>query len=274
MSWVEEFYIKNWNLYSSTIQRELWHEGKKTAHAILTILRERNIRGRHVRLLDVPCGMGRVAIPLGELGVHITGLDLSPHYVRIATEKATRAGLQNKTAFIVGRAEMLNKILSEKQVELGTYDCAISIHTNLGYGSNRDDRTFLRSVRRAVRKGGFFLITARRNKEDVMKNLQETSFQETSQMMALQNNWYSKSKSRLFTVWRFYRKNNARGSSTLVQLGENIRTSVRLYSTSEMIELLNETGWKVLEYGETILNRKKKISEKSQSVYFLSASNE
>jgi len=270
---VEEFYVKNPSLYASTIQKSLWIEGERTARAISRILKEK-IPGRQLNLLDVPCGMGRVAIPLAKLGINVTGLDISPEYVRIAREKAIESGVQSRTTFIVGRAEKLEKILMKNHSQM-KFDAAINMHTNLGYGTIRDDEAFLRATRSVLRRGGLFVITAWRNKENITRHLEETSFQETDQMIVLQNNRYVESKSRLYTIWRFYRKNVGRGRrseksvKSLVQIG-NLHTDVRVYSTLELAKLLEKTGWKVLEYGESLQQRKKPISETSTGVYFLS----
>jgi 2-polyprenyl-3-methyl-5-hydroxy-6-metoxy-1,4-benzoquinol methylase len=271
MNWVDEFYVRNWDLYALTIQKDLWIDGQKVARAIWSILKEEKIPTKNLRVLDVPCGMGRVAIPLAKLGAYITGLDISPSYIKIAKEKAALEGLEQRTNFITGSAADLNKILLQNDPKTDHYDGAINIHTNIGYGSSYDDRNFLKSIRKVVKKNGILLITARRNKENLVENLLQTSFQENDKVIVLQNNRYDKSISRMSTLWRFYRKEKAKGKKlSLFQMGKEIRTSVRLYSTYEMMALLEETGWKVFEYGESILDRKRKISKTSDSVYFLS----
>jgi len=273
MSWVEEFYVKNPSLYASTIQKPLWIDGERTAHEISRIVKEK-FPGRKLNLLDVPCGMGRVAVPLAKLGINVTGVDISPEYVRIAREKALESGVESKTTFIRGRAEKLDEILRKNHHQI-KFDAAINIHTNLGYGTGRDDEAFLRATRKVLRRDGLFIITARRNKENITKRIDDTSFEETDQVIVLQNNRFVESESRLYTIWRFYRKNLRKSKQSketekfLVQIG-NLHTSVKLYSTRELTKLLEKTGWKVLESGESILHRKKPISETSRSVYFLS----
>lgn len=271
MNWVDEFYVRNWDLYASTIEKDLWIDGQKVARAIWSILKERKIPAKNLRVLDVPCGMGRVAIPLAKLGAYITGVDISPSYIKIAKEKTALEGLEQRTNFITGSAANLGKILLQNDPKTEHYDAAINIHTNIGYGSIYDDRNFLKSIRKVVKKNGILLITARRNKENLIENLQQTSFQENDKVIVLQNNRYDKSISRMSTLWRFYRKEQTSGKKlSLFQIGKEIRTSVRLYTKSEMMALLEETGWKVFEYGESILDRKRKISKTSDSVYFLS----
>ena len=272
MSWVKEFYVDNAGLYGSAILSNLWDDGKKTAGALKTILDERKIPAPQSNVLDVPCGNGRIAIPLAKFGMRVTGVDLSPAYIRIAKESAAKQRVQNRTNFLVGRAEKLQDVLQKK----GIFDAAINIHTNLGYGSTRDDEAFLRATRDLVKDGGVFLITSRRNEKNVLTNLQEATFLETESMLVLQNNRYVQSQSRLYTTWRFFRKSrNAKtklsrmASTHLIQVGKDIRTGVRLYSNRQLIELLDRTGWRLLEWGETIICRTKPVSEDSATVYFL-----
>jgi 2-polyprenyl-3-methyl-5-hydroxy-6-metoxy-1,4-benzoquinol methylase len=262
LSWVENFYVKNASLYASTIQKGIWKEGERAGRVIFKILKEKQL-GRE--LLDVPCGMGRLAIPLAKLGVNVTGLDISPSYVAIARQKAARAHVQERANFIVGRVENMSELLAGKN---GFFDAAINIHTNLGYGEMRDDLAFLSATRKVVKRDGIFIMTARRNKQNIHRHLEGNSFRETNRTLLLQSNRYSKKNSRLFTTWRFYTGGADSRDETWKRVGK-FHTNVRLYSTEELINLLKKTGWKVLEIGESLLNRNKSLSEESQGIYIL-----
>src|ERR1039457_3407623 len=89
MSWVEKFFVENPTLYASTITKSLWIEGERTARVISRILNKR-FPDRQLSVLDVPCGVGRVAIPLANLGVNVIGIDISPEYVKLAREKPSK----------------------------------------------------------------------------------------------------------------------------------------------------------------------------------------
>ena len=245
------------------------------AKVILEVLKEKRL-GRELRVLDVPCGMGRLAIPLAKLGINITGLDISAPYVAIARQKARKAGVRKNATFIVGRAEKLDKIFEEKISDNEFFDGAINIHTNLGYGSTRDDRKFLSVTRRVVKKGGLFILTARRNKQNILTHLERASFLETDRTLLLQNNRYNEKNSRLFTTWRFYRKRLQTGrghkdSEEIWKREGKFHTSVRLYSTQELFHLFESTGWNVLEFGESLLKRSNPLSEQSQGIYIIAS---
>lgn len=265
MRWVQDFFVRHPALYASTIEKPLWLEGEKTARAILQVMKEKRKTGER-NILDVPCGMGRVAIPLAKLGARVAGVDISPYYVAIARRRAIRARVQQRARFFVGRAEKVNQIFSGN--DLGNnFDAAVNIHSNLGYGKRSEDVAFLSATRRAVKAGGLLFITARRNRENILRYLEEASFQETGKMIILQNNRYVASSSRLYTTWRFCRKSKRK--STILKLLGTFHTSLRLYSDEEIVRLLEQTGWRVIEFTGSIFRRREALSDASPSIFVL-----
>jgi 2-polyprenyl-3-methyl-5-hydroxy-6-metoxy-1,4-benzoquinol methylase len=269
LGWVEHFYVENPQLYASTIDSSLWTEGEETARSISNIMKTYRVSQgrREVHLLDVPCGMGRVSIPLAKLGFDVTGIDISAYYLRIAREKSKKSGVSEKTTYMIGRMEQMNRIIHDEHL-LSKFDAAISIHTSLGYGTEHEDQCFLKGLREGVKEGGLFIITARRNKPNITRYLASSHFQETDESLVLQNNKYVEASSRLYTRWRFFRKKARTGNG--LSLIRDIETHVRLYSSQELVILLGRTGWKVIEQAESINTRNKPISEESQGIYILS----
>src|SRR5215216_3438892 len=58
-----------------------------------------------VRLLDVACGAGQIAIPAARAGVQATGLDIAPNWIEQARARASAEGLTAQ--FDEGDAEQL-----------------------------------------------------------------------------------------------------------------------------------------------------------------------
>ena len=54
------------------------------------------------KVLDVPCGRGRIFIPLARLGYRVVGVDISPHFVEVSKKKAEESGVGDKVSFHVG----------------------------------------------------------------------------------------------------------------------------------------------------------------------------
>jgi len=102
-------------------------------------------RGLHV--LDVGSGIGGPARFFAEThGCHVTGLDLTEEFVRVAAELTRRCGLSDLVSFKQGSALDL-------PFDAGTFDAATLIHV----GMNIADKAMLfENVRRVLKPGALF----------------------------------------------------------------------------------------------------------------------
>jgi SAM-dependent methyltransferase len=97
------------------------------------------------RVLDAPCGYGRLARPLAERGAIVLGVDHS----QALLEHAER----ERGELPAARLRYLRHDLREPLGETG-FDCALNFFTSIGYGTEQDDLAILRTLRAAVRPGG------------------------------------------------------------------------------------------------------------------------
>jgi SAM-dependent methyltransferase len=101
--------------------------------------------GPGARVLDAPCGYGRLSIPLAERGALVVGVDQSAEL--LAEAERGRGGLgEDRLRY---RRHDLRQVLAE-----GGFDAAINVFSSLGYGSEEEDLAILTTLRRAVRPGG------------------------------------------------------------------------------------------------------------------------
>ena len=100
-------------------------------------------------VLDVGSGLGGPARYLAATyGCSVTGIDLTPGFVHIATEISSRAGLADRTTFVEGDA--LHMPFAD-----GTFDLAVTQHVAM----NIHDREGLyREVHRVLKPGARFAI--------------------------------------------------------------------------------------------------------------------
>jgi len=104
------------------------------------------------RLLDVPCGDGRIALRVAALGHQVVGLDLSASAVdRLRTDDT-----DGRVDARVGDMRDLGGVLADTEA----FDGAWCTGNSFGYLGNSDSRTFLVGVAAAMRPGGRFVLDA------------------------------------------------------------------------------------------------------------------
>jgi SAM-dependent methyltransferase len=101
------------------------------------------------KVLDAPCGDGRITRALAERGASVLGVDQSYDMLSLAE--------QSRGAVAADRLRYLHWDLREPLAEDG-FDAALNIFSSLGYGTEDDDRAILRTLRMALRPGGLVFI--------------------------------------------------------------------------------------------------------------------
>jgi SAM-dependent methyltransferase len=101
------------------------------------------------RLLDAPCGWGRLSRPLATLGAIVVGVDQSE--TLLASAESWRGDLPPE------RLRYLRHDLRTPLPETG-FDAACNIFTSFGYGSEEEDLALFRNLRAAVRPGGRVVV--------------------------------------------------------------------------------------------------------------------
>jgi SAM-dependent methyltransferase len=100
------------------------------------------------RVLDVPCGYGRHAVPLAREGYGVLGLDRSPTQLDEARRRRGAAG----------EPRLIQADYREIPIATGTFDGALTLLSSLGYAGEDEDRRVLREIRRILRPGGRLVI--------------------------------------------------------------------------------------------------------------------
>lgn len=239
MDWAKKIFVRNAKLYELVLEG-MWQRGEEDALAISGLLQEKGMNG--CAILDVPCGIGRIGIPLAQLGFSVTGVDYSPHLVEVANSKARRYRVQERTSFTLGSMSALS--LGRK------FDCAINVFTSIGYRSEEDDLDYFRGLRRAVRKNGLFVISGLRNRDYLAENPVQNIYEESRELLVLDRYSFDPTLSRERGTWRFYLK-----VGRAMKFSGEFPIDIRVYSSAEIVSLLGETGWSVSAVYESISTR-------------------
>jgi SAM-dependent methyltransferase len=104
------------------------------------------------RILDAPCGHGRLSRRLAAAGMHVVGVDISEAFLAMA--KAEPVGPNGSVAYHRGDMRRLPAPVSES----GPFDAAVCWFTSFGYYNDDDCRTVLAEFHRVLRPGGSVLI--------------------------------------------------------------------------------------------------------------------
>jgi ubiquinone/menaquinone biosynthesis C-methylase UbiE len=100
------------------------------------------------RLLDAPCGHGRISRRLAAAGLHVTGVDLSPQFIALA--QAEPVGPNGSVSFVHGDLRQLPTP--------GPFDAVVCWFTSFGYSDDADCRRVLSEFHRVLRPGGSVVI--------------------------------------------------------------------------------------------------------------------
>jgi SAM-dependent methyltransferase len=128
------------------------------------------------RILDLPCGQGRHAIELARRGYEVTGVDLSPHMLGVARERADTIGVR-----IRWLAGDMREVLPGE-----TFDLILNLFTSFGYFADEaDDRRVVRAAASMLEPGGRFLLEVI-NGQRVMANFQEREWFTVGQIAVME----------------------------------------------------------------------------------------
>jgi SAM-dependent methyltransferase len=182
------------------------------------------------RILDVPCGTGRVGLPLSMRGFRITGVDRTPEFLADARRAAAQSNL--------------NAEFEERDMRnlpwIGHVDHAYCWGNSFAYMGDDGDLAFLKAVGRALKPGGTFALETHFCAEGLfIQRLQKRWF-ELNNMTILHDTEYDPATSIL--------------TSTYVSLVNNQRerkqAHYRIYTFRQLMEMFATAGFEVLNaYG-------------------------
>jgi SAM-dependent methyltransferase len=101
------------------------------------------------RILDVPCGLGRISRRLASAGYDVTGIDLSARFVALAQAEPVGPG--------GGHLSYHQGDMRQLPVS-GPFDAVVCWFTSFGYHDDVDCRRVLAEFHRVLRPGGTMLI--------------------------------------------------------------------------------------------------------------------
>jgi SAM-dependent methyltransferase len=175
------------------------------------------------KLLDAPCGNGRLALELASRGLHVTGVDLAQPYIDEGQAKAAQGGLP----VVLQRRDMRDL---PWQAE---FDGAICWGNSFGYLDDQGNADYLRAVARALKPGATLLIDFGPLAEVMVPAYQARRWYELGGIYMLIDNQYDVVHSSLETDYTFIRDGKV----------ERRHGRQRIFTYRELCQLLGDTGF-------------------------------
>lgn len=97
-----------------------------------------------LRILDCPCGFGRISSRLADRGADVVGIDVTPHFLEIARRE--KSGVDYRLGD-----------MRELDFE-AEFDAIVNVFSSFGYFDDATDKDVLKRFRRALKPGGRLLL--------------------------------------------------------------------------------------------------------------------
>jgi SAM-dependent methyltransferase len=220
-----------WKSFFSGLAVELWRAVTTEAQTRqeADFIEQELAAPKGARLLDVPCGGGRLAIELAARGYAMTGVEYSDTFAQQARAKV-QAGRMNVA---IEQRDMRD--LPWEQ----TFDGVFCFGNSFGYLDDTGNVNFLRAVARVMKSGGRFLLESTCT-ELALRDFQEHGWFKAGEILMLEENEYDLARGRINTEYTFIvgaRQERKRGWQ-------------RLYALNELRRLIEEAGFaEVKEFG-------------------------
>lgn len=179
----------------------------------------------NAKLLDVPCGEGRVAIELAARGFELAGVDISGDLLAIAKTRSVAKGLSINWH----HADM--HYLDWEEM----FDGAFCWGDSFGYMNDDQNMDFLRIAHRALKFGGRWMMEMKMVSEILLPHLEPKFRGKVKDIDINVSRVYDPEEARLFVEY-----NLKKGFKK-----ETRRASYRIYSCDELIGMLEGVGFKV-----------------------------
>jgi len=207
------------DLYGRQLAAQFTREqSEKQARVVARALRLR----KGMRVLDMPCGFGRLTLPLARRGLAMTGVDLTSSYLAMARRSARRENLDIR--FL--KCDMRRIEFHEE------FDAAFNWFTSFGYYSDEENLLCLKKVYEALKPGGRLLIETM-NVSWILPHFRAHSEQTIGGMRIVYSRRYDARRGCISqTRTNFYRGRRTRCSDC-----------IRFYTGTEMRRWLRKAGF-------------------------------
>jgi SAM-dependent methyltransferase len=216
--WHEHFFEGLWlEIQGLTFDEESTRELADAATELLQLL-------PGARILDVPCGEGRIALELARRGYSVTGLDRSRVLLDQARAKAQARNLEVEWL----EADMWGAGLAADR----RFDGAVCLWGSFGYGTEEQDGAFLRRLAEALPPGANLVLDTH-VVETLLPQWEPRSWRQIGEVLVCEDRRWVPEAGRVETEWTLSSENRR----------ELRHSSIRIYTYRELCNLLIDSGF-------------------------------
>ena len=179
------------------------------------------------RVLDAPCGAGRIALRLAEGGLDVTGVDISAPELEIARAAAAERGVEVR--FEQGDV----RELPEEE-----FEALVCWGNSFGYMPHAATLDHLSACRRALKEGGRLVLDTSTAAEAVLPGLRDEMDYDLGDVRMRARQIYDARRSRIVTEMEFTAPGCEPERSAVVH---------HVYTVAELVRMLVESGFSVDE---------------------------
>jgi SAM-dependent methyltransferase len=182
------------------------------------------------KVLDVPCGNGRLAIALARRGLKLTGVDIATEFLEEAKQNSQAAGVD-----VEWHERDMRRLPWTSE-----FDGAYCFGNSFGYLEDDENAEFLHAVSRSLNPGARFILDAPAITECILPHFQLARSFELAGIKVSIDHRYDHQQGRMFNDFIFSRDGVA----------DRRPSSQRTYTYRELLELLRAAGFEVVNaYG-------------------------
>ena len=177
------------------------------------------------RVLDIPCGNGRLSLALARHRFQMTAVDLAQEYIEGAQAKSTAAELD-----IDWHQREMRDLPWESE-----FDGAFCFGNSFGYLDDEGNSEFLKTLARTLKTGARFVLDAPAIAECLLPHLRPRRTMEIAGIKVEIDTRYDAEQRRMFNDFTFTRNGQT----------EKRPSSQRIYTYQELLSLLVDSGFEV-----------------------------
>jgi SAM-dependent methyltransferase len=178
------------------------------------------------KVLDVPCGNGRIAIELARRGFELTGVDIATEFLAEAKRNSLAVGVD----VAWHERDMRNLPWTNE------FDGAYCFGNSFGYLDDDENADFLNALSQTLKSGARFGLDAPAVAECILPNFQPSHSIELAGITVSIEHRYDHDQGRMFNNFTFTRNG----------IVDQRPSSQRIYTYHELTELLRDAGLEVV----------------------------